>query len=533
MTACDCVLGAGPAAAACAHQLLKAGRKVVLIDPGRNLPPERKALIEEFRENPDPYEFVARMRALQAKLPGSLRTRRLPFASSHVFDDVDRLLPAETRNATVLRTLASGGLSAMWGATVMPFSARSFRNWPVTLEEMAPFYRSVAEIMDVPHVEDELGKFYPNFGDAAPLALSQQGAQLMANLLNHKQQLAARGMTIGRCRSAVGSLYTNNGVGCVYCGLCMYGCPHRAIFSADYAIEHLVARACFTRRCGWIAEHFEEQDARVSIRLREIMSGKTEIFECEHLFVACGAATTLHLTASSLKWFDETLYLSDTQLVAIPALLNHRTELGPLPQANVLGQVFVELDDPNICDELIHLQIYGFQPFIADVLRARWGIFYPGDALLRPLFDRFMLVMGYLPGQLSGKVALCVKAPAKDHIGLPPATFIGSTNIRTQTAAQHIRVTLKSLRREFGWRPLLSRMEIPEPGFSNHLAGGLPMGKVPGPRESDILGRPAGLRRVHIADGASFPDLPGEHLTYTIMANAARIASQTAEGQSS
>jgi len=59
------------------------------------------------------------------------------------------------------------------------------------------------------------------------------------------------------------------------------------------------------------------------------------------------------------------------------------------------------------------------------------------------------------------------------------------------------------------------------------------MRKVPGPHQSDILGRPAGLRRVHIADGASFPDLPGEHLTYTIMANAARIAAQTTEGRNS
>jgi hypothetical protein len=36
---------------------------------------------------------------------------------------------------------------------------------------------------------------------------------------------------------------------------------------------------------------------------------------------------------------------------------------------------------------------------------------------------------------------------------------------------------------------------------------------------------------VHVVDAACFSDLPSEHLTYTIMANAARIARQVTEGR--
>ena len=522
----DCVLGSGPAAAACAHQLLKAGRNIIMIDPGRQLADDRAALVEEFRRNFDPESFVARMRRLRRNLPAALQSKKLPFSSPHVYEDVDRLLPAEIRGAQVTRSLAVGGLSAMWGAAVMPMSARSFRKWPITPDGMAPFYRSVAEIMDVPCVHDDLEKTYPNFGNAAPLALSVQGAQLMASLLNNRQRLAENGLTFGRCRSAVGATYAVNGTGCVYCGLCMYGCPYRAIFNSEYVVERLNARPNFSRRSGWIAEGFEEKEFGVAVRLRHMGDGIMDTVNCERLFVACGAATSLRLVSTAMKWFDETFHLMDTQLVTIPAFLRHRNRTGAVPRANAIAQVFVKIDDPEICDELIHLHIYGFNPFVADVLRARLRKLFPGEKFLQPLFDRLMVIMGFLPGQISGKVALRTKSPPQGT-GLAPAIYTGEPNARTLPAVRRIGSKLKALRREFGWWPVISLAETPEPGTSNHLAGGLPMRAAPGPRETDRVGRPDGLRRVHVVDGACFSDVPGEPPTYTIMANAARIAAES------
>jgi choline dehydrogenase-like flavoprotein len=522
----DCILGGGPAAVACAHELLKAGRKVIMVDPCRPLPADRIALIEAFHKNPDRESFVARMREWRRELPPALRAKRLPFSSPHAYADLDRILPAQIRGASVLRSLAAGGLSAMWGATVMPMRAHSFKGWPVTPDEMAPFYRAVAEIMNIPFVHDALEDIYPNFGAAPPLALSLQGAQVMANLLNNQKSLKEDGIIFGRCRSAVGNTYAVNSEGCVYCGLCMYGCPYRAIFNAEYAIERLRTKSDFMHKTHFVAENFEEKENGVTVRLRHLDNSNEETLTCERLFVACGAPASLQLVAGAMKWFDREFYLTDTQLVTIPAFLRHRCRVGAIPQANALGQLFVEIADPAICDELIHLQIYGFNPFISDMLRARCGKFFPGDKLLQPLFDRLMLIMAYLPGQISGRIALRVNPPAQGN-GLPLAVYTGEPNSRTLPAVRALRHNLKVHARAFGWYPMLYFTEIPEPGASNHLAGGLPMRAAPSPQESDRLGRPYGLRRVHLVDGACFSHLPAEHLTYTIMANAARIASQS------
>jgi len=44
--------------------------------------------------------------------------------------------------------------------------------------------------------------------------------------------------------------------------------------------------------------------------------------------------------------------------------------------------------------------------------------------------------------------------------------------------------------------------------------------------QSDLLGRPAGLRRIHLIDSSVFPSIPPTTITYTVMANAQRIAAQ-------
>ena len=527
----DCVLGSGPAGVACASALLQRGRKVILVDPGRVLPADRAALAADFRQHPDATNYLQRLRALRRDLPRDMQSKKLPFSSTYMYDEVERYLPAELRDASVARALSSGGLSAVWGATVMPMAEESFRNWPITRAELEPFYREASGVMDVPAVQDDLAQPYPNYGQAAPTALSEQGAQLIANLLNNRSALSAAGIAFGRSRSAVGPTYAVGASGCVYCGLCMYGCPYRAIFSAEFALDRLKADQQLTHHGGRIAVGFEEGASGVEVRLRRLADGAQETLTCDRLFVACGAATSVRLVAGAQKLFDRTFYLQDTQLVSIPLFLRRRCRPGAIPRANALGQVLIVLNDPNLCDERIHLQIYGFSPFITDLLRARWGNLFVPDALARPLTNQMMIVMAYLPGQLSGRIAVRVKPTSPSDDGLPPASFTGELNPRTKGAARRIGRKLMAHRRELGAWPALPLMEVPEPGFSNHLGACLPMRAAPGPGETDRLGRPFGLQRVHVVDSACFSALPSEHLTYSIMANAMRIAAETTGGE--
>ena len=77
--------------------------------------------------------------------------------------------------------------------------------------------------------------------------------------------------------------------------------------------------------------------------------------------------------------------------------------------------------------------------------------------------------------------------------------------------------------------PLSPGLQIAPPGRGFHSGGTFPMTTSPcaaGPFHSDILGRPAGLQRIHIVDSAIFPSIPATTITLSVMANARRIASR-------
>jgi choline dehydrogenase-like flavoprotein len=52
------------------------------------------------------------------------------------------------------------------------------------------------------------------------------------------------------------------------------------------------------------------------------------------------------------------------------------------------------------------------------------------------------------------------------------------------------------------------------------------MSSEPQPGQTDALGRPHGLERVHLVDSSVFPSIPATTITLSVMANAYRIATE-------
>ncbi|MDA8021025.1 MAG: GMC family oxidoreductase [Thermoanaerobaculia bacterium] len=75
-----------------------------------------------------------------------------------------------------------------------------------------------------------------------------------------------------------------------------------------------------------------------------------------------------------------------------------------------------------------------------------------------------------------------------------------------------------------GYIALTSFCRYVPAGSSYHYAGTLPMRREPQTLyETHSDGRLHGTNTVHVADAATFPELPSKNLTLTIMANALRI----------
>jgi choline dehydrogenase-like flavoprotein len=81
------------------------------------------------------------------------------------------------------------------------------------------------------------------------------------------------------------------------------------------------------------------------------------------------------------------------------------------------------------------------------------------------------------------------------------------------------------LARLTGLMPLFPMLQPGKPGRGFHSGGTFPMRSNPRPGESDIFGRPSGMKKIHVVDASVFPTVPATTITFTVMANAYRIGS--------
>ena len=113
---------------------------------------------------------------------------------------------------------------------------------------------------------DKLEELFPlytsNFTDLRP---SRQSEQLLETMGRHREALASCGIRFGRSRVAVrGNLPPAEG-GCVYCRLCMYGCPYGYIYSSADTVAQWRNNPRFSYQPGVVVTSARESPAGVEI----------------------------------------------------------------------------------------------------------------------------------------------------------------------------------------------------------------------------------------------------------------------------
>jgi choline dehydrogenase-like flavoprotein len=84
------------------------------------------------------------------------------FGSDFPFKEANELLPRKASGVGHLTpSLAVGGFSNVWGAAALPFSTRDLQGWPISSEDLDPFYRSVTRFMPLTGAEDDLRELFP------------------------------------------------------------------------------------------------------------------------------------------------------------------------------------------------------------------------------------------------------------------------------------------------------------------------------------------------------------------------------------
>src|SRR5213593_3143194 len=166
------VVGSGATGGWAAKELTEKGMRVLVLEAGRNLDPEK-----DFTEHLCPYEVRGRSTA-SARERQKVQSKCYAcnaYGRQFFVDDVNPYTTADRKPFDWIRGRQVGGRTITWGRQSYRLSDYEFKaasrdgygdDWPISYAELAPYYDKVEEFVgvsgayeNVPNLPD--GKFLP------------------------------------------------------------------------------------------------------------------------------------------------------------------------------------------------------------------------------------------------------------------------------------------------------------------------------------------------------------------------------------
>lgn len=510
------IVGSGPAGVAAASALLERGANVLMLDGGEELEPERRLLLDRLRASPpdawDPDDVQLLKGGMEAGPSGV--PVKLAWGSDFAYRDVSPSRFDLTR-VDVHASYARGGHSNLWGAALLPYRRRELADWPLGPGALDAHFAAVLSLVEHRAPRDDLSSAFPELPPSAapPLPPGSQVAGLLEGMRARRDELAAAGVRFGGARLAVRS---RQAPACVACGLCLYGCPLDLIWSANHGAEVLARRGGLVQRSGVVVERVTESEVGVTLAVRDRRTGLLEQVSAARAILAAGVLGSTRLVLEAQGREGVTIPVRCSDYFVAPFVRWARARGVAAERQHTLAQAFVEVETPEVDANLVHLQFYGHNDLLGTAVARAFGPLAPLAGLAGPLVERLLVIQGYLHQDSSSRLHARLRQDGVLEV-------IGAPNRMAQTVARRALAHLASHAAAFGGLPLLPMLRVGLPGAGNHFGASFPMRAAPGPLESDLLGRPFGLQRVHVADASTFSAVAAPTITLTIMAHAHRI----------
>lgn len=508
------VIGSGPAGVSCCWPLVQAGLNVALIDPGQavSLPGSDRPSLSEVRSGHRQKHSFLLGEDLRSLHPSTHPSPKLRVGAPVGFvADYYSQLNIATQDFVLAGTLATGGLSNVWGCVATAFDAADLAGMPISPADLEASYRAVARRVGISGtLDDDMGAFHGDVPIQPPIELGRLSGLLLKRYGRRRRVNCLR---LGRSRIAVLSQAWAGRDACTLDAFCMWGCGRRSVYNAAHDLVALRANANFHYAPGCVVDRIVRNAEGYRVTGRDPVNGGAVSHAGRQLVVAAGTVASTRLVLPFLGHLGVRRRLLNNPGYVFVLLLPEQLGRAQDRRAFAMAELSYArpIDDKGKYTTGLLYNAVGISP--ADIAEQMPLTLRGGLALHRAISPAIMLGLGYFDGEYSDNAITIERDGTSTRVAIEGGWAPAFQGVFAQTR--------RALRGEFarlGAIMLPGSFQRLPPGGESHYAGTLSMG--------DLLTRDCqvvGAEGLYVVDGAAFGRLPAKHFTFSIMANADRV----------
>lgn len=514
------IVGSGPSGVSAAFPLLEAGKRVLLIDGGKE-PSNKMSHPSIVHDNYISARLhdSAQWKWIVGERFESIQNRRSPSPKfrvplyEYVFEDFGERNKISASNVLAVGSLARGGLSNAWGCGVSKYSEKELSEFPFSSSEMHYSYDRVSRRIGLSGRSlDDLSEYFglDEFCQP-PIEMDALHHHIFKGYLKHKEKIQFSGFSLGRSRVAALSQEHHDRQGCNLSSNCLWGCSRESLYSARSDLNLLRKYTSFVESPGLLVEKIFHVNGSKYLGVKNLRSGISETISAKRIIMAAGTLASTRLVLDALNYDGSRRLLTCPTAAFMLWLPKFLSE--PSKNAFGLGQLSFAINFGN------DVGAFGSTFSTTGIPVSEFSHYMPIDRAYAMNFLSSILsscVVGnvFLPGSLSSGTV---------HLSNGSLIVDGSHSF---DVIKHMQFAKNKLRNAFfkcGAILLPKSFSISNVGGDIHYAGTLPMRKRPVIGETNENGEVIGLDGIYVVDGASLPLLSEKSHTLTIMANADRV----------
>jgi choline dehydrogenase-like flavoprotein len=511
------IVGSGPSGVAAALGFAENGIVPLILDVGYEAPDVKPPDMNfyDYRKANDAFDVMIGRNHEVLNHVIEKKTASPKVSSPYmqfVTREAEKLSPLN-ESASVLQSFAKGGLASAWGAGLYRCVDDDLVNIPISEADLSPYYDSLTREIGISGYDDDLTPFFGSTeGLLEPVRLSGKLSRLLSVYQKKRKELNAEGTFIGRPRLGVLTDDHDNRSACDYSNLEMWYPDLPYIYTPAFTLEKLIREKKVAYHKYVIVKSWSRENGLIVVNAQNIKDNSDISFKCKKLILAAGTINSTKIVLSSKKDFETRLPLKDNSLVQFPLIF--LSSIGSKLEKDALS-----LTNLNVIFDLKELNMR-LQGSIIELTSPARAVFF--EKLPLAARDNLTFIRFFLPALAVFFLYLPSRKENEGSIRLDDG---GGLEIFNQHGKIDRRILKKVASVFCKIGALTHPLFVEPPEHAIHYGGTLPM--VPNPEsdyqcstEGELYGEPG----VHIVDGSVLSFIPSKNLSFTLMANAMRIA---------